>query len=110
MTVARVGEGTLELSRRVYSFLRNEFPFMAEDRLTYGELAQEMGGIARAMGAPLGMIQEECHRKGWPTFTVFVVRKSDGLPGGGCTASTPESFRSTLAEVRRRDWPTEAWW
>lgn len=104
------GESTVELSRRVYSFLRNEFPWQAEDSLTYGDLAQEVGGIARGMGAPLAIIQEECHRRGWPTFTVFIVRKSDGLPGGGCSAATPEAFRATLSEVRRLDWPTEAWW
>ncbi|MBS1713800.1 MAG: hypothetical protein JST30_05630 [Armatimonadetes bacterium] len=108
--MAAKGTKTVESARRVYAHLRNKFPWQVEDSLTYGELAQEVGGIARGMGAPLAVIQEECRRKGWPTFTVFVVRKSDGLPGGGCSASTPESFRATLADVRRREWPKEAWW
>ena len=108
--MTRQATGTFELSRRIYAFLRNEFAWQTEDKLTYGELALAIGGIARGMGVGLAVIQEQCQLKGWPTFTVFVVRKSDGLPGGGCSANTPESVSAALAKVRKQDWPTEAWW
>ncbi len=52
-------------------------------KLTYGDLAGEIGGIARGMGALLGPIQSHCEREGLPLLTALVVRASDGEPGPG---------------------------
>ena len=52
-------------------------------KLTYGDLAQEIGGIARGMGPLLGRIQSHCEQNGLPLLTALVVRASDGKPGPG---------------------------
>ncbi|MEP0943835.1 MAG: hypothetical protein ABJH63_07705 [Rhizobiaceae bacterium] len=48
--------------------------------ITYGELAEEFGGIARGWTKPLTAIAVHCHAYGEPLISVLVVLKGTKLP------------------------------
>ncbi len=52
-------------------------------KLTYGEIARRVGGIARGVGYMLHPMQRYCAQNGLPPLTSLVVRKSDGRPSTG---------------------------
>jgi hypothetical protein len=54
----------VETSRAIYRLLREK---MAD--LTYSDVAKAVGTSHRSLGGPLGILQEECDAKGWPTIT-----------------------------------------
>ena len=55
----------------------------ARRKLTYGEVARTIGGIARGVGALLRPLEGYCASNGLPPLTSLVVRKSDGVPSTG---------------------------
>ena len=95
----------LQKSREVYRLLRQNMR-----RMTYTEVANAVGTGHRCLGGPLGIIQEECNERFWPTITVWVVSKTHGFPSIGCNAQTREEVDREEARVRATPWPAEPWW
>jgi hypothetical protein len=97
----------VQLSRETYRFLvadaRHQF-------VTYGEVGAAIGVFHRSLRGALYFIQDRCNERGWPTLTVWVVRKDSGLPGLGCDVVEAGEVRETAEAVRRIDWPAEPWW
>jgi putative restriction endonuclease len=70
--------------------------------LTYGRLAQIIGGMPPALGRWMEPIQSYCIINRLPPLTVLVVSDVDGMPGAGFVAvsDVPEA----QAHVFRHDW------
>jgi hypothetical protein len=70
--------------------------------LTYGRLAQLIGGMTPALGRWLEPIQSYCIINNLPPLTVLVVSERTGVPGAGfvAAADVPEA----QARVFRHDW------
>lgn len=104
----------IELAREIYRFLRRDLRAHEEPTFqTYTEVAQAVGTGHRNLGNPLFYIQDRCHDRDWPTYTVFVVRKMGnrrGLPARGCDVMTREEVDAEIARIRAIDWPLEPWW
>lgn len=104
----------IELAREIYRFLRADLQaHVAPTYQTYSEVAQAVGSFPRNLGNALFYIQDRCHDRDWPTYTVFVVRKvgnSRGLPARGCDVMTRDEVEAEVAKIRQIDWPMEPWW
>jgi len=70
--------------------------------LTYGRLAQLVGGIPQGLGRWLEPIQSYCLINGLPPLTVLVVSEIDGMPGSGFIAAA--DVPDAQARVFRHDW------
>jgi len=70
--------------------------------LTYGKLAQLIGGMPPALGRWMEPIQSYCLINNLPPLTVLVVSERTGVPGTGfvAAADVPEA----QARVFRYDW------
>ena len=53
---------------------------MQRSTITYGELGEEVGVIARGLGPHLARLEKWCAAKGIPPLTVLVVTLDTGLP------------------------------
>jgi hypothetical protein len=103
--MSKKSKAYLEHSLRVYELLVRECVEGGLNKITYGEVAEKCGGIARGQGAYLTFLQAKCDERHLPTITVFVVEKGTGLPGAGCHARTKEEVAETIRLVRARKWP-----
>lgn len=101
-------KGALAQAARVYEVLVRECVAGGRNKLTYGDLAEKCGGIARGQAPYLRYLQQECERRGLPTITVFVVDKATGLPGAGCNVSGEVEVARAIAQVRAVKWPPAA--
>jgi hypothetical protein len=65
-------------------------------KITYGDLANEIGGIARGLGPTLQAIEMRCRLLGVPALSALVVRLSDGQPsnGYGGPSNLVETYRA----------------
>jgi hypothetical protein len=70
--------------------------------LTYGRLAQIVGGMPQGLGRWMEPIQSYCIINGLPPLTVLVVSEVDGIPGSGFVAAS--DVPSAQARVFRHDW------
>jgi hypothetical protein len=70
--------------------------------VTYGRLAQVVGGMPPALGRWMEPIQSYCIINRLPPLTVLVVSEVDGMPGSGFVGASdvPEA----QARVFRYDW------
>ena len=77
---------------------------------TYGEVAAQYGGIARAGGPVLSSIARDCELAGEPDLTALVVERRSRLPGvfrgQQVIAGTPSEtkWHAELARIRSHDW------
>ena len=79
--------------------------------LTYGRLAQLIGGMPPGLGRWLEPIQSYCLINDLPPLTVIVVSDVDGMPGSGFVgaADVPEAqARVFKEEWTRRSVPSAA--
>lgn len=101
----------IELAREIYRFLRADLQAHVEPTYqTYTEVAQAVDTGHRNLGNPLYFIQDRCHDRDWPTYTVFVVRKvgnGRGLPARGCDVMTRDEVEAEIVKIRQIDWPAE---
>ena len=76
--------------------------------VTYGEVGDQVGLIARGTANPLYYIRDECLKRSFPPLTALVVRKQDGLPGTGLkpnlTKVTTEEWHEMRSQVFAFDW------
>jgi hypothetical protein len=70
--------------------------------LTYGRLAQIVGGMPPGLGRWMEPIQSYCIINGLPPLTVLVVSDVDGMPGSGFVAAS--DVPGAQARVFRHDW------
>jgi len=70
--------------------------------LTYGRLAQIIGGMPPGLGRWMEPIQSYCIINGLPPLTVLVVSDVDGMPGAGFVAAS--DVPGAQARVFRHDW------
>lgn len=103
-------ERSLTLSREIYKFLRGKSKVLKGQWVTYQELGEAIGEHHRTLGKPLGVIQDHCRERNWPTITAFVVRKDKGLPSEGCDVSESDDVLKTAIAARAMDWPADPWW
>ncbi len=81
-----------------------------EDLPTYGELAAQYGGIARAAGPVLNSVRRDCTNAGEPDLSALVVDKRTRLPGtflGEPVEAGRDSearWRSELERIRSHTW------
>lgn len=106
----RYSKNTIEQSRQIYRILAKALASSSPKKMSYGEVAAQLGVHHRGLGAPLAKIQDECRSKGFPTITVYVVLKSTGLPSSGCDVTNPAAVERTMGEVRKLSWPKDPWW
>ena len=83
----------------------------AEKRcITYGQLAQECGGIARGYGPRLSRIAHWCHENGLPLLSVLVVNAGSGLPSADASIYSKlgiervDQFRAEQERCFDHDW------
>ena len=100
----------VKLSRDIYRYLRNEADVIRTGFLTYKDVGDAVGVHHRTIRGALYYLQDRCLERGLPTFTVFVVRKSSGLPGGGCDVVMPQEVVEAVAQIRSLEWPADPWW
>ncbi|MBD1549050.1 hypothetical protein [Roseibium aggregatum] len=81
-----------------------------QEVITYGELADRFGGIARAWGDALGGIAIRCHEKGWPLLPVVVVNKKTRMPSVAAVLykdlglQSESDIRAEQAKCFAKDW------
>ena len=76
----------------------------SRQNITYGQLAQICGGLARGLGGWLEPIQSYCIINELPPLTVLVVQQDSGLPGSGFTGATASEFARAQASVFAYNW------
>lgn len=79
--------------------------------ITYGELSDEVGVIARGLGPHLARLEKWCAAKGIPPLTVLVVTLGTGLPSDDGTYRgirygdmSQEELDELQASVFDHDW------
>jgi hypothetical protein len=100
----------VELSRTIYRNLLDKAAVLETGFLTYKDVGDGVGVFYRSLTGPLCYIQDRCLERGWPTLTVWVVKKSRGLPGFGCDVVEPTDVQRTAAETKNVAWPAAPWW
>lgn len=70
--------------------------------LTYGRLAQIIGGVPPALGRWMEPIQSYCIINDLPPLTVIVVSDIDGIPGAGFVGAS--DVPGAQGRVFRHDW------
>jgi hypothetical protein len=98
------------LSRRIYVHLLRDAQVLHTGFLTYKNVSDALGVFHRTIRGALYYIQDRCHDRGWPTLTVWIVRKDSGLPGGGCDVVEPGPVQETAVATKTISWPSEPWW
>jgi hypothetical protein len=71
-------------------------------KITYGELANEIGGIARGLGPTLQAIEMRCRLLGVPALSALVVRGSNGQPSSGYGG--PSDLAETYRAIYGHGW------
>ena len=74
----------------------------AEGRITYGELAGQLGVSARGTGPYLNPLLRWCRLNGLPPLPVIVVNKASGRPSTG--NYEPSTIAAETRRVRAHDW------
>ena len=72
--------------------------------LTYGRLAQLIGGLLPALGDWMEPIQSYCIINKLPPLTVLVVSKVNGMPGSGFAGADDDDVAGAQARVFGYDW------
>ena len=81
-----------------------------EDLPTYGELAAQYGGIARAAGPVLNSVRRDCTTAGEPDLSALVVDKRTRLPGTflgepvEAGHASEARWRTELERIRSHTW------
>lgn len=70
--------------------------------ITYGEMADEIGGIARGLGPVLKHIETRCRALGVPLLSALVVRINDRRPSSGYGGSS--DLVDTYRAIRAHPW------
>ncbi|MHB8637585.1 MAG: hypothetical protein ACYC96_14040 [Fimbriimonadaceae bacterium] len=78
--------------------------------VTYKEVGDAVGVYHPTIRGALYYIQDRCNDRGWPTFTVWVVRKDSGLPGLGCDVVAPGAVQAVAEATKKVAWPAAPWW
>lgn len=73
-------------------------------KITYGDLAKQIGIHHRAIIHVLGLIQDYCMQNQLPPLTILVVNKQSGEPGKGFIAWSHHNLEEGRAEVRKYSW------
>jgi len=80
-----------------------------EPPFTYGELSAKLSLHWRSARWFLGVIQEYCHKKGFPPLQALAVNAKTRIPGRGYYGSyrTPAAHTKALVDVRSWDWKSK---
>ena len=82
-----------DFTRRIFNYLVDTVPDNIP--VTYGQVANDVGGMAWGLGQNLGVIWEFCTANGHPHLNAMVVNSDTGLPG---EAYTPNGHAVTRSE------------
>ena len=99
-------------AREIYKFLVNDAKVVQPGgtAVTYTEVAEAIGGIARGLGPALDALEHACIHRSMPMLSVFVVRKEDGLPSHGCRVTGAGPVKKAMEMCQSVSWPSEPWW
>lgn len=77
----------------------------------YGEVADAIGTVPRAVAPVLNSVAKQCHERGEPDLSVLVVLRGTGLPAmlhgepvDPEDAAVRQRFLDELARVRQHNW------
>lgn len=99
-----------DLSKKIYHYLRNVRKVTEGGAITYEQLGNALGVHHRTLAHGLGVIQDHCRVRGWPTLTAYVVTKGAGLPSSGCDVTEVSESQKAQDLARAINWPAEPWW
>lgn len=75
-----------------------------QPKITYGQLAAQIGVHHRAVRYVLGVIQNYCISEKLPPLTILVVNGQDGLPGSGFVAWDTDDLEAGFKQVTGYHW------
>lgn len=106
----RYSKRDIELSKQIYVYLVANLTSPQPAFVTYKQVGDARGVFHRTIRGALYYIQDRCKERGWPTLTVWVVRKDSGLPGRGCDVVEWPEVKAAAEACKKIDWPKEPWW
>ena len=93
-------------TRRIFNYLADRVPDNIPVR--YGQVADDVGGIANGLGQNLGVIWNFCEENGHPHLNAVVVNADTGLPGDAYTPHghpvTQREWDAKMSAIRAFPW------